>query len=172
VTRPKVKAATYHCGVGINARGTLIGWVFRSDTGNVSRARGSAVRVLEEQVHLTTVDRANGVRNMLKRKHRAAIEAAAQVGRVAVHCDRQGHHPAVILDPAPECFALLITSRPRWAKKARPLTPEEAALCNVKPGSSHFAPVVRPLGQFFLRDPQLPAWRVGELLAEFRREDA
>jgi hypothetical protein len=172
----KPKAATYHCGVGVNAGGALIGWVFRSGTANVSRARGSAVRVLEEQVHRTTPDRANGIRNMLKRKHRAAIEAeakrAAEVGRVAVHCDRQGHHPAVILDPTPECFALIITSRTGWAKRARPLTPEEAAICKVKHGPSHFAPVVRPREQFSIRGPQLPAWRIGELLAEFRREDA
>jgi hypothetical protein len=189
----------YLSGVGVNAHGTIYGWTFLVNVKDKSRARGAAVRVLEEVSVRGVVHEANRVRNALLKKWREATKEsvervrleqevvsrrereererteriASEIGRVAVHCDDQGHHLAVVLDPdGPECFALFITSRIGWAKGARVMTAEEAALCRVAHGSSHFVPVVRPRTQFTLRSSQLPAWRVAELLREFRREDA
>jgi hypothetical protein len=103
-----------------------------------------------------------------------ASVATSVVGAVAAHADGDGVNLAILLDDAPECFALMLTSHPWWAAKYRPITPDEAALCGARPGHrpTYLAPVIRPRSQFSLTPRSLPAWRVEELLAEFSRETA
>jgi hypothetical protein len=134
-------------------------------------AEAKAREAEAKRVALATAQREAKERAEAEARAKEKAERALLVGRFAVHHDGQGVHLAVLLDPAPETLALILTSRPSWARQARPATPEEVSVLGAKP-RTFLASVVRPWEEFSLRAGQLSAWRVEALLTEFTRERA
>ncbi len=122
---------------------------------------------------LQSIEEARQASEEAERQEREREIRRQEIGRVAAHSDGLAIHMAILLDPAPQSFALFLTSRPGWARKSRPLTPEERDLCGLKnPKPTWLAPVVRPRSEFSLTGRQFSDWRVVELLEEFTRDDA
>lgn len=107
-------------------------------------------------------------------QNKATVERSAATikettaGQVATHCDGHGSHRALILRPGPMTLALFVTSNPRWSRRARRLTDDEAALLGKPVGIvDYFAPVIREASDFTPGATTFPKHRVEALLVEF-----
>lgn len=177
--RIETEKRLYVYGVGEGAGGKIIPFTVRKEGARVPK---EVLRVLEVHEVFSTAEEAKRLRGVIYAKYEPQQKAAlaeektrkAHLGRVAAHSDGQGVHMAILLDPSPECFALFLTSRPGWARKFRPITADEKALCGIPVNhrTTFLAPVIRPRDEFSLTEKQFPESRVAGLLHEFRREDA
>lgn len=185
----------YVYGVGVGVNDKLIPYIVRSgmetplDVHRVLEAHEVSVPFQEaarlrnelfkrtkaqrEAELLRNIEETQRVREEAERQEREREIRRMEVGRLAAHSDGLAIHMAILLDPAPQSFALFLTSRPGWARKSRPITREERDLCGLKnPKPTWLAPVVRPRSEFSLTNRQMSDWRVVELLEEFTRDDA